>query len=232
MLHQLTFFPTLFPVNCYIYEESDELTLIDAALPGSAQAIQSVVTKLQKPLTTIVLTHAHSDHIGALEKLSEAYPNASICMSERDARLLKGDRSTLPGEPEDSVVRGGLPKQMIVRPDRLINEGDRIGSFEVVSSPGHTPGSISLWNKASRQLIVGDAFQVRGGVAVSGVLKLRFPFPALATWHGPTALQSAQRLLSLKPELLAVGHGSMVREPYEKMKKAVAQGEAKWGGAS
>ncbi|SCM04984.1 Protein of unknown function [Bacillus cytotoxicus] len=54
-------------------------------------------------------------------------------------------------------------------------------------------------------LIVGDAFQTCGRVAVAGQLKWLFPFPALGTWHAETALKSAQKLLQYKPSVLATG---------------------------
>lgn len=71
-------------------------------------------------------------------------------------------------------------------------------------------------------LIAGDAFQVLGGVAVAGTLKPLFPLPALATWHKPTALQSAQVLRALEPSRLAVGHGRVLVEPLAEMDRAIA----------
>jgi glyoxylase-like metal-dependent hydrolase (beta-lactamase superfamily II) len=58
---QLAFMPRLFPVNCYFVEEKDSLTLIDAAIPYSANTILKAARKMGKPITRIVLTHAHND---------------------------------------------------------------------------------------------------------------------------------------------------------------------------
>src|SRR5690606_31675869 len=52
-------------------------------------------------------------------------------------------------------------------------------------------------------LIAGDAFQTKGGIAVAGQLRPGFPFPALATWHQRTALESAKKLGKHRPSLLA-----------------------------
>lgn len=219
-LHQLTFFPAILPVNCYIIEEEDHLTLIDAALPGSEKGIHSFVQQTGKPLTHIVLTHIHSDHIGALDALAKLYPDAVICVSTRDSRLMSGDVSLDPDEPQ-TPIRGGVPKKLRTRASLLLEDGDRIGSLQVITTPGHTPGSISLLDTRTSAIIAGDAFQTRGGIAVSGSLRWSFPFPALATWSKTISLQSAQRLLELNPSLLAVGHGSMIANPLSSMQKAI-----------
>ena len=92
-LTQLTRLPHVFPVNCYLVREGDGLTLIDAALPGSAPAILAAARKHGLPIKRIVLTHAHMDHVGSLDALHEALPDAEVLISERDARMLAGDKS-------------------------------------------------------------------------------------------------------------------------------------------
>lgn len=72
-LLQLTWMPNFFPVNCYIIEEKDGLTLIDAAMPFSLKGIMDTEVKLNKKLTRIILTHAHDDHIGALDGLKSNF---------------------------------------------------------------------------------------------------------------------------------------------------------------
>ncbi len=66
-LFQLTCLPNLFPVNCYLVEEDEELTLIDAALPFNWKKIIDAAQRLRKPITRIILTHAHDDHLGSVE---------------------------------------------------------------------------------------------------------------------------------------------------------------------
>jgi hypothetical protein len=72
-----------------------------------------------------------------------------------------------------------------------------------------------------RSLIVGDAFQTLGGVAVAGTFKILFPLPTFATWHKELALQSARTLLALQPSILAVGHGRMLSQPQDAMTHAI-----------
>ncbi|MEH7346394.1 MBL fold metallo-hydrolase [Bacillus sp. JJ1532] len=225
-VYQLAFMPRLFPVNCYLVEEETSLTLIDAAMPYSAKSIIQSARKIGKPITNIIITHAHADHVGALDILKEILPEAQVSISSRDSHLLRGDTTIHPDE-KNSPIRGGVPKNIKTRPDNLLHEGERIGSLEVIHSPGHTPGSISLLDTRNRSLIVGDAFQTRGGIAVSGVVKPLFPFPALATWDKETALISARKLVSCQPSLLAAGHGKMIDHPIELMKKAIDHAEMK-----
>jgi glyoxylase-like metal-dependent hydrolase (beta-lactamase superfamily II) len=92
----------------------------------------------------------------------------------------------------------------------------------VVGAPGHTPGQIALLDTRDRTLIAGDAFQTRGGIAVSGTVRWQFPFPAMATWHYPTALDSARRLRALEPSRLAIGHGEVLEQPLAAIDQAIA----------
>jgi glyoxylase-like metal-dependent hydrolase (beta-lactamase superfamily II) len=107
------------------------------------------------------------------------------------------------------------------KPERLLQPGDRVGSLEVLASPGHTPGHIAFLDLRDRSLIAGDAFQTRGGIAVAGVLRPLFPFPAIATWHKPTALETALALRALNPARLAVGHGETLEDPGAAMDRAI-----------
>jgi len=223
-LYQLTFMPRFFPVNCYFIEEEDGLTLIDAALPYSAKPILQAAEKIGKPIKRIVLTHAHGDHIGALDEL-KAKLNVPVYISARDSRLLAGDTSLDSTEPQ-TPIRGGVPKNIKTRPDVLLKEGEVIGSLLAISTPGHTPGSMSFIDQRTNILIAGDAFQTRGGTAVSGVTIPWFPFPAMATWNKEAALQSARKIRELKPTHLAVGHGELLRNPAAPIEKAIQKAEA------
>ncbi|GAA3409629.1 MBL fold metallo-hydrolase [Paenibacillus hodogayensis] len=233
-LYQLAFMPRLFPVNCYMVEEEEEsLTLIDAAMPFSAKAIAETARRIGKPIARIVLTHAHSDHIGALDTLKQMLPEATVYISARDARLLAGDVTLDPGE-YTSPIKGGVPKpgQIRTKPDVLLHDGDRIGSLLAVATPGHTPGSMSFVDTRNQSLVVGDAIQVRGGAAVSGQLKPLFPFPALATWSKHTALDSVRKLAELQPSLVAAGHGRMLTAPLDTLRRIIGEAEAAMGPAS
>lgn len=221
-VYQLAFLPRLFPVNCYLVEEEDGLTLIDAALPFSIKGILLAAKRIGKPITRIVLTHAHDDHVGALDALKAAMPDVPVHISARDARLLAGDTSLDPHEP-NTPIRGAVPKKVQTRADVLLKDGDRIGSLLAIAAPGHTPGSMAFLDTRSRALIAGDAMQTRGGIAVSGHLKPLFPFPAFATWNKQASLDSVRKLRDLKPTLLAAGHGRMLADPLAAIDRAIEE---------
>jgi glyoxylase-like metal-dependent hydrolase (beta-lactamase superfamily II) len=207
-----------------LVEEGDGLTLIDAALPYSAQGILQAAAAIAKPIIRIVLTHAHEDHVGALDALKQALPAASVCISQRDARLMDGDRSLDPQEPQ-TPIRGGVPAKLKTRANVLLREGDRVGSLEAIAAPGHTPGSMAFLDTRNRALIAGDALQTRGGIAVAGKVQPWFPFPAFGTWNREVALDSARKLREHNPSLLAVGHGLMLPEPSAALDRAIAEAE-------
>jgi glyoxylase-like metal-dependent hydrolase (beta-lactamase superfamily II) len=229
-LTQLTFLPGFFPVNCYFVQEEDGLTLIDAALPWSAKPILEAAQRLGKPIVRIALTHAHGDHVGALDALHAALPHAEVSISARDVRLLSGDQTLDANEPQ-VTIKGSKP-QCQTTPSRLLSAGDKVGSLEVVACPGHTPGHIAFLDTRDKTLIAGDAFQTRTGIAVAGVVKPFFPFPAMGTWHKHTSLASAKHLLTHTPTKLAVGHGPVLRDPVSPMDKAIRVAERAFQGRS
>jgi len=208
-------------VNCYLVREDDGLTLVDTMIGGSAKAIQAAAAKLGAPIVR-ALTHAHTDHIGSLDALHALLPEAEVLISSRDARLLAKDRTLDPDEPQ-TKLRGGLPGAA-TRPTRTFEEGELVGSLQVIATPGHTPGHVSFLDPRSNTLICGDAFATLGGVATTAKGAWKFPLPASATWHKPTELESAKKLLALKPEHLAPGHGKIVDSPTAAMAAAIARG--------
>ena len=216
-LFQLT---CLASMNCYLVREEDGFTLIDTTVGGQAKPILQIAQKLGLPIVRIVLTHAHVDHVGSLDALHEALPDAQVAISERDARFLSGDRSLDPSEPQ-VPLRGGYPICQ-TKPTLLLHEGDRIGSLEVIATPGHTPGHLAFLDTRDRALIAGDAFQTLGGVAVAGTFVPLFPLPAMATWHKGLCQESARKLLALQPSLLTVGHGRVLSNPQPAMKRAIS----------
>ncbi len=211
-------------VNAFLVEEEDGLTLIDTTIGGggAAKAILAAAAELDRPIVRIALTHAHQDHIGGLDALAAQLPGVEVSISTRDARLLAKNTTTDPGEPPEAKLRGAYPGAK-TQPTRTLSPGDRVGSLEVHAAPGHTPGQIAFLDTRDGTLIAGDAYSTLGGVATTAKINPLVPMPVLATWHRPTALETARTLRALDPARLAVGHGKTVENPGAAMDAAIAK---------
>ena len=206
-------------MNSYLVKEEDGFTVIDTGMAGMEKMIIETAKQQGQPIKRVVLTHAHSDHILGLDSLKKALPDVAVIASEQSTRFIAGDMSLEPGQA-NVPLKGDFPK-VETRPTKTVKDNDTIGSLKVVATPGHTPGHISFYDERDGSLIAGDAFQTLGGIAVSGVIRWLFPLPAFATWHKPTAAQSAAKLLALNPRRLAPGHGKVLENPVAAMQRAI-----------
>lgn len=130
----------LLHTNCYIvYDEvSKEAAIIDPAT--QFHKIEAKLTELGVKIKYIILTHAHSDHINALDDV-KSYTKATVCIGHKDVPALNdGDLSL------SNYFRNKTP---ITSPDLILHEGDmlKLGneSLKILETPGHTCGSISLY---------------------------------------------------------------------------------------
>jgi glyoxylase-like metal-dependent hydrolase (beta-lactamase superfamily II) len=217
-LHQVSRFGLM---NAYLVEEDDGFTLVDTML-GAKKTILDAAEKLGKPIVRIALTHAHQDHIGSLDKLKEALPDAEVSIETREARLLAKDKTQSEEEAAKGKLRGGFPGAK-TRPNRLLEPGDLVGSLKVIAAPGHTPGHIAFLDTRDNSLICGDAFVTIGSVKTSAKGDWRFPFAVSATWSKTTEIETAVKLRALDPILIAPGHGKIVLNPGAQIDHALAQ---------
>ncbi len=202
-------------VNAYLVREEDGFTLVDTLIPRSAAAILAAANAAGAPVRRIALTHGHADHVGSLDALmAELGDDVQVAMSNVDARIHAGEKVVT------GKLTGSWPKLKTVPGVRLA-AGDRVGSLEVIASPGHTPGHIAFLDTRDRSLIAGDVFATVGGLAVSSRLYWRFPLPAMATYDKPRDLQSARDLRALDPARLVVGHGNAISMPSAAMDSAI-----------
>jgi glyoxylase-like metal-dependent hydrolase (beta-lactamase superfamily II) len=137
--------------NCSVMgdESTHEAIVVD---PGDdVSEIIAILDRHKLKATMIVITHAHIDHIGGAEKL-RAHTGAPVYMHEADKML--SDQLAV----QAAWLGMETPKDPGI--DKPAREGDviRAGGIEahVLHTPGHTPGSISVYLPLEKKLIAGD----------------------------------------------------------------------------
>jgi glyoxylase-like metal-dependent hydrolase (beta-lactamase superfamily II) len=205
-------------VNSYLVEDSGEVTIIDAGVPGFYRDIPGELTAMGRTVADVralILTHGHTDHIGFAERLrrDERVP---VWVHEMDAALARGEvpnpskgfgptrLGPLLGFLWFTILRGGLrtPKLKEVA---TFGDGatlDVPGSPRVILTPGHTPGSAALHVPSLGALFVGDAFATYA--VTTGA---RGPQVAPFTADAAEAVASLPRLQAVSADLVLPGHG-------------------------
>jgi len=198
--------------NSYLVEESDgSLTLIDAAMQANGKRIlEFIASKMNRTpseVKTVIITHCHVDHTRGLAAIKAA-TGAKVAVHEADADFVSGKkRYPSPGGAMGFAFSVMSPffRTTPVDPDILLKEGDTIGRLAVFHTPGHTPGSISLYDRQDRVLFVGDTARFMKG-------RLEGPPPRF-TQHMDQAKASIEMLSSLDFEVMLSGHGAPMRSP-------------------
>jgi hydroxyacylglutathione hydrolase len=150
MLHRIL--PVgLLQCNCSIFgdPESGEAVVVD---PGDdIGGIERLLAADNLRVKAILITHAHIDHIGGAAKL-KAHTGAPVYMNQRDSALYR--------EIDVQAAWLGVATPQTTSIDVDAREGGRIqlgpAEMHFIETPGHTPGSISLWIPAESKLAAGD----------------------------------------------------------------------------
>lgn len=189
--------------NCSVVgdEESKEAIVID---PGDeVERVQEILTRHSLKVKYIIATHAHIDHVGGLLKLHEA-TSAPVLMHEADLPLyqnLAGQAAWL-----------GVETPGMVQVEQFLKEGDRLKwgplALEVLHTPGHSPGSLSLYlNGDHARMFAGDTlfqgsigrWDLWGGSEKELLQSIReklLPFPdetPVFPGHGPSTTIGRER---------------------------------------
>lgn len=199
-------------VNAYLIEGGADLTLVDT---GHSRAASALLAEIKgngfdlKDIGRVVLTHAHADHVGGIAALLDHH-HVRVYAHPREIPVLQGKapmprfrgmkgfllreahQRLLPWTP----LKGVLP----VEPGTPLRG---IPQWQVLHTPGHTEGSLSLFHPVRQILICGDALSNRGGI-------LHVP-PDYLNQDAKALRRSLDSLARLDSDVLCCGHGPVVR---------------------
>lgn len=188
-----------FPRDMFnIYLAGD--VLIDA---GTRWAKRRVLRQLTgHRLSLVALTHCHPDHQGAVHAVCQQF-SAPLAVHAADASTMEGRQRMVPA---NWIVRlgehfwSGPPHPV----DRVLQDGDMVGEFQVVHAPGHTPGHVMYFRESDRLVIAGDV--LANIHFLTGKPGLREPPPIFSSDRRMN-WKAIRRLADLKPALVCFGHG-------------------------
>ncbi len=206
--------------NPYILVDDDGLTVIDTGMPGSEKKILAYITGLGKSardVKRIIITHADLDHFGGLAALQKA-SGARTYASQIEANAIAKGKSSREIKPSGFSLRRIL--FTVLRPfikatpsqvHEIIAEGQTLptlGGLQVLETPGHTPGHISLFAPAVGALFCGDSM-------VSDEKGLQGSRPGI-TWDEAKARESERKQAGLGARIVCSGHGPVVMDALGK----------------
>ena len=213
-----------------ILDEQEGAALVDAGLPGHAEAIGAALADAGigvRDLRRIIFTHQDLDHIGSGAALVRQ-SGARVVAHPADTPYIEGDLRPLKVTPEmlerRPQMREVLEHLESVRVDEHLEDGERLdlaGGIRVIYTPGHTPGHLSLYLVRPKVLVAGDALTAEEG-------RLNGPNPSVTLDMGE-AVRSVRRLAELDVETIVCYHGGVVGEDANRQLRTLVQDTAREG---
>jgi glyoxylase-like metal-dependent hydrolase (beta-lactamase superfamily II) len=183
-------------VNVYVLGD----VLVDAGLSSSAKKIVKELGDHR--ITELALTHAHLDHAGGARGVCDAL-GIPLAVGANDVEAIESGRAVTGASKLEPVMQR-VNRWKPVTVGRPLREGDEIGDFTVIDSPGHSPGHLAYWRASDRTLVCGDVwFNLHPLTTAVG---LHLP-PDLVTVDPGLNRRSALKLAALEPETVLFGHG-------------------------
>ncbi len=214
-------FPGVGMVSYIVEEAPHDLTLIDtcfmADLPKLEEYLHNCGYEISD-IKRIVITHIHSDHSQAANEIRRRSGEALEILSHwaEAAYLIHNPQYSVPPSeetvqkffnqlgirPEDVFKKYGSFDVESIKVDRQLQDGDMVGkSLQVIHTPGHTPGHISLYSR-QHSIIFGGDFMSKSVLGVNGL----FVPPSTVSIDSTTAAISARRISNLKFDTLLLAH--------------------------
>lgn len=201
-------------INSFAFLESDgSVTLVDCGVrraPARIQRALASVGKHPQDVQHIILTHAHSDHAGGAAEVVASSAADGVLVHELEAGCVRsGERPPLDPSSGSGRIFGRLSKGGFA-PTAVcgtLQDGqvlDLAGGLQVIHTPGHTPGHISLLHPGSGVLITGDSiFNIAS--------RMRWSYAAFCT-NAAQSRQTAEKFVDLDFRTAAFTHGPEIRD--------------------
>lgn len=199
--------------NVYLVESDEGVMAVDSGPHGYAERIVHALMEMghrPQDLSLIVLTHAHYDHYGSAAAL-RARTGASVAAHRADLPFFeKGGLGALPLHTRwlAGLLRP-LQKRFFAAPpvavDRLLGDGDHLGEWQVLYTPGHTSGTISLYSLV-RKVLITEAWIVPGLGPAWREWRLPRPFEWFVNVDWRQTAASRRRLAGLDFQTLLCSH--------------------------
>jgi glyoxylase-like metal-dependent hydrolase (beta-lactamase superfamily II) len=208
-------------VNAYLVGNSGNWVLVDTGTPGNAGKIKQAAEARFGPGArprAILLTHGHPDHAGSAADLAQTW-GVRVYSHRLEWPYLNGSSSYPPPDPTApgffSFVVRFMPARTIDLGNLLAELGSNLRALGLEEwllefTPGHTSGHVCYFRQSDGVLLAGDALTTMNvdnawDVITKRQQVCRPPTPATTDWQA--ARRSVQLLASLRPKLIAAGHG-------------------------